>query len=474
MFGVAELDDGTRRPARREAEGAEERPRARRRLHVRPRGVRVGEAHQAELPERARDHRRHPGPDRSRPRPCGRTSSTGWWKDTGKLEDMLEANRLILDTLERRIDGTVDAESRVEGKVVIEAGAVVERSVVRGPGHHRRRRAHHPRLRRAVHLDRRTTSRSASRKSSTASCSRARRSRDLANRIEDSLIGKNVTIYRLPVRPSPTASCWATTPRSASDGSRRMIEVLVTGGAGFIGSNFVRWAHRRASRLAHHHARQADLRRAGSRTCGRRWTARGTGSCTGDIADAAVAAPLVRERANIVVHFAAETHVDRSILAAGDFIRTDVFGTFVLLEAARDAPAPAALRPDLDRRGLRQRRRRARAARPTNCGRAIRTRPARPAPIGSPTATGRPTACRSSSRARRTTTARTSFPRRSFRSSSRTRSTASRAALRRRPQRPRLAPRRRPLPRDRPADRARRRPARSTTSAAATRCGTST
>src|SRR5439155_1321245 len=57
----------------------------------------------------------------------------GWWKDTGKLEDMLEANRLILDTIVRRVDGCVDAESRVEGKVVIEAGAVVERSVIRGP-----------------------------------------------------------------------------------------------------------------------------------------------------------------------------------------------------------------------------------------------------------------------------------------------------------------------------------------------------
>jgi glucose-1-phosphate thymidylyltransferase len=57
----------------------------------------------------------------------------GWWKDTGKLEDVLEANRLILDTLERRVEGTIDAESRIEGKVVIEAGAIVERSVVRGP-----------------------------------------------------------------------------------------------------------------------------------------------------------------------------------------------------------------------------------------------------------------------------------------------------------------------------------------------------
>ena len=47
----------------------------------------------------------------------------GWWKDTGKLEDMLEANRLILDTLERRIEGTIDAESRIEGKVVVVTGA---------------------------------------------------------------------------------------------------------------------------------------------------------------------------------------------------------------------------------------------------------------------------------------------------------------------------------------------------------------
>ncbi len=58
---------------------------------------------------------------------------TGWWIDTGKLTPLLEANRLILETLERRIDGTVDAHSRVEGRVVIEAGAVVERSQIRGP-----------------------------------------------------------------------------------------------------------------------------------------------------------------------------------------------------------------------------------------------------------------------------------------------------------------------------------------------------
>jgi glucose-1-phosphate thymidylyltransferase len=57
----------------------------------------------------------------------------GWWKDTGKLEDMLEANRLVLEDIEPRIDGELDAESRVEGRVTIERGARLERTVVRGP-----------------------------------------------------------------------------------------------------------------------------------------------------------------------------------------------------------------------------------------------------------------------------------------------------------------------------------------------------
>ena len=57
----------------------------------------------------------------------------GWWKDTGKLEDMLEANRLVLEDIEQRIDGELDDASRVEGRVVIEKGAKLERTVVRGP-----------------------------------------------------------------------------------------------------------------------------------------------------------------------------------------------------------------------------------------------------------------------------------------------------------------------------------------------------
>jgi glucose-1-phosphate thymidylyltransferase len=125
----------------------------------------------------------------------------GWWKDTGKLEDMLEANRLILDTIQRRVDGSVDAESRVEGKVIVEAGAVIENSVVRGP----------------VILGARAKIVNAYVGPFTSIMSDAEvrdseiehsivlegsRISNLATRIEDSLIGKHVRIYRLPVKPS--------------------------------------------------------------------------------------------------------------------------------------------------------------------------------------------------------------------------------------------------------------------------------
>jgi glucose-1-phosphate thymidylyltransferase len=125
----------------------------------------------------------------------------GWWKDTGKLEDMLEANRLILETFERTIEGRVDAESRVEGKVVIEKGAVIERSVIRGP-------AIIGRGARIVHayvgpftsigndVEIKDTEIEHSIVLEGSSL------RDLANRVIDSLIGRNVRIWREPVKPS--------------------------------------------------------------------------------------------------------------------------------------------------------------------------------------------------------------------------------------------------------------------------------
>lgn len=57
----------------------------------------------------------------------------GWWIDTGKKDDLLEANRIVLDMIEPDIRGTVDPESRVVGRVVVEDGAELIGSVVRGP-----------------------------------------------------------------------------------------------------------------------------------------------------------------------------------------------------------------------------------------------------------------------------------------------------------------------------------------------------
>jgi glucose-1-phosphate thymidylyltransferase len=57
---------------------------------------------------------------------------TGWWKDTGKWEDMLETNRLMLDAIEPRMDGEL-LDTRIEGRVAVGAGARLERCQVRGP-----------------------------------------------------------------------------------------------------------------------------------------------------------------------------------------------------------------------------------------------------------------------------------------------------------------------------------------------------
>ncbi|MFL6279951.1 MAG: hypothetical protein ACJ731_07565 [Vicinamibacterales bacterium] len=108
---------------------------------------------------------------------------------------------LILDRIERRIDGSVDADSRVEGKVIIEQGAIVERSVIRGPV--------------IIGAGARIVSAFVGPFTSIMSGAEVRDSEiehgivlegssisNLAARIEDSLIGKNVRSYRLPVKPS--------------------------------------------------------------------------------------------------------------------------------------------------------------------------------------------------------------------------------------------------------------------------------
>ncbi|HIN70639.1 MAG TPA: glucose-1-phosphate thymidylyltransferase [Acidobacteria bacterium] len=125
----------------------------------------------------------------------------GWWKDTGKLEDILEANRLILETMERRVDGEVDSDSRIDGNVIIEPGASIKQSKVQGPA--------------IIGADARISSAYIGPFTSIMNNVRVHDSeiehsivlegsdlRALQCRMTDSLIGKNVKIFRDPGTPS--------------------------------------------------------------------------------------------------------------------------------------------------------------------------------------------------------------------------------------------------------------------------------
>ncbi|MEM2944517.1 MAG: dTDP-glucose 4,6-dehydratase [Methanomassiliicoccales archaeon] len=108
--------------------------------------------------------------------------------------------------------------------------------------------------------------------------------------------------------------------------------VLVTGGMGFIGSNFVRWMlekHPRTEIINLDKLTYAGNLRNLADIKGDRMK-----FVHGDICDKRLVEDVV-SKCDAIVHFAAETHVDRSIISAGDFITTDVYGTYVLLEAAR-------------------------------------------------------------------------------------------------------------------------------------------
>jgi len=113
-----------------------------------------------------------------------------------------------------------------------------------------------------------------------------------------------------------------------------MRSILVTGGAGFIGSNFVRYM---LNKYKDYRIIVLDaLTYAGNRDNLK--DMEGDSRYLfyeGDIRDAAVARNLM-SNVDTVVNFAAETHVDRSIHEAGGFIDTDIKGTFVLLEAAKE------------------------------------------------------------------------------------------------------------------------------------------
>ncbi|MCS7011590.1 MAG: dTDP-glucose 4,6-dehydratase, partial [Anaerolineales bacterium] len=114
-----------------------------------------------------------------------------------------------------------------------------------------------------------------------------------------------------------------------------MENVLVTGGAGFIGSNFVRYLLQAEPNVRI--VTLDALTYAGSLENLRELPDESRHIFIhGDICDAALVEHLLREYAiDTIVHFAAESHVDRSILGPAPFIQTNVVGTFTLLEAAR-------------------------------------------------------------------------------------------------------------------------------------------
>jgi glucose-1-phosphate thymidylyltransferase len=124
----------------------------------------------------------------------------GWWKDTGRLEDMLEANRIMLETLEPSTEGHVDSESRVEGIVVVEKGAEVIASNIRGPaiiGEGTRIVnsfiGPYTSVYFGVEINGSEIEHSIILENS--------RITDIPGRIEDSLIGQNVEVGRSPLKP---------------------------------------------------------------------------------------------------------------------------------------------------------------------------------------------------------------------------------------------------------------------------------
>lgn len=112
------------------------------------------------------------------------------------------------------------------------------------------------------------------------------------------------------------------------------MKVLVTGGAGFIGSSFIRYFLR-----SHPQDRVVNLDKL--TYAGNLDNLADASSDTryefvhGDICDAELVSDLIGKSADAIVHFAAESHVDRSIVDPQDFIRTNIQGTSTLLEAAR-------------------------------------------------------------------------------------------------------------------------------------------
>jgi glucose-1-phosphate thymidylyltransferase len=124
----------------------------------------------------------------------------GWWIDTGKLKDMLEVNHRVLEKLDPSVKGFVDSDSEIKGRVVIEEGAEIINSVVRGPaiiGANTRLVNSYIGPYTAINYGCTITD-SEIEHSIILENSKVI---DLPGRLEDSLVGRNVEITRSPIKP---------------------------------------------------------------------------------------------------------------------------------------------------------------------------------------------------------------------------------------------------------------------------------
>ncbi len=125
---------------------------------------------------------------------------TGWWKDTGNVEDLLEANRLVLDSFTPRSDGLVDSGSEIVGKVVLEQGCEIRNSVVRGPaiiGKNTKIIDSYIGSFTSINHDTEIIGSEIEHSVILANC----RLQNIGFRIEDSLIGRNVLIGKSDAKP---------------------------------------------------------------------------------------------------------------------------------------------------------------------------------------------------------------------------------------------------------------------------------
>jgi glucose-1-phosphate thymidylyltransferase len=124
----------------------------------------------------------------------------GWWKDTGKLEDMLEANRIVLSRSSRKVEGRVDKSSRIEGRVIIAEGAEIINSVIRGPaiiGAGTRIENSFVGPFTSIHENVEIFDSEIEHSIILQNCT----IKNIHRRIEGSLVGRNVKIYEAPPRP---------------------------------------------------------------------------------------------------------------------------------------------------------------------------------------------------------------------------------------------------------------------------------